>query len=293
LNRVKESSQSATIDFEVDGFVCKLSHMVTNKSIDLVGVSKVPDNDQITNDPSSGLLGALLGGHPVVQDHMQNTGQSLDQIMASLSNSANPSSNSSSPSGSFADILGSLMGGARQAGNGPMSGTGGDALGSILGSLLGGGTPPGGQPAQNAPGTGDNVMGAILGSFLGGGVQDSTPSASALGSNSFLAPIVDAIAARIGIQPQIAQTVVSFALTQLIGAQGNKQLAHTLAKNGTVSQGFLRTSGLVNQLCQQTGMDSKTATKSLQKVLEAFGTQMAEVSLADRQQNLQSWLESK
>ena len=243
------------------------------------------------NDPLSGLLGALLGGHPAVQNQIQNTGQSLDQVLAGLPNAT--SSDGKPASSSFGDLLGTMLGGAPQSGDTPAPNAGGDALGSILGSLLGGGMQQGSAPLQSAPGTSSDPMSAILGSFLGGGMQGGTPNASALGGNSFLAPIVDAIATKIGIPPQIAQTVVSFALTQLMSGQGDSQLAQMLGGTGNVSQKYLRDSGLVNELAQQTGLDTKTATKSLQQALQAFGTQMGEGTTDEHQQGLQSWLESR
>lgn len=253
----------------------------------------MPTDNPIASDPLRGLFSALLNGSPAVQDHMRNTGQSLDQIMASLWNDASASSGDRSPSEPFGDLLGTMMGGAPQSGDTPTPNAGGDPLGSILGSLLGGGMQQGSAPLPSAPGTSGDPMSAILGSLLGGGMQGGTPNASALGGNSFLAPIVDAIAAKIGIPPQIAEAVVSFALGQLVGGQRDPQLVQMLAGRGTVSQKYLRDSGLVSQLTQRTGMDPKTATKSLQQVLEAFGTQMGEGTTDDRQKSIQSWLESK
>jgi hypothetical protein len=151
-----------------------------------------------------------------------------------------------------------------------------------------GGASQGGMLTQ---GTGSDPLSAILGGLLGGGTQGSVPGAGAMGNNAFLAPIVDALAAKIGISPQIAETVASFALSQLLSGQ-NSQLAQML-RGGTVSQRYLRDSGLVNQLAQQTGMDNKTAAQSLQQVFQAFGTQMGAGTMDERQQGLQSWLGSK
>jgi hypothetical protein len=186
-------------------------------------------------------------------------------------------------------ILGGLLGGGMQGGT-PSQGAGGDPMSAILGGLLGGGMQ-GGTPTQGASG---DPMSAILGGLLGGGMQGGTPGAGSLGNNAFLSPIVDAIAAKTGIPPQIAGAVVSFALTQLIGGQGSSgQLAQMLGGRGNVSQKYLRDSGLANQLAAQTGLDNKTAVKSLQQALQAFGTQMGEGTMEDRQQGLQSWLETK
>ncbi|MBI5031475.1 MAG: hypothetical protein HZB51_13180 [Chloroflexi bacterium] len=251
----------------------------------------MPEENSSMNDPLSGLLGALLGGHPAVQDQIQNTGQSLDQVLAGLPNAT--SSDGKPASSSFGDLLGSLMGGSPQTENTSSAATGGDALSSILGGLLGGGMSQGGTPMPGQPMSGSDPMSSILNGLLGGGMQGATSNASVLGNNSFLAPIVDAIATKIGIPPQIAQAVVSFALTQLMSGQGDSQLAQMLGGTGNVSQKYLRDSGLVNELAQQTGLDTKTATKSLQQALQAFGTQMGEGTTDEHQQGLQSWLESR
>jgi hypothetical protein len=199
---------------------------------------------------------------------MQNTGQSLDDVLGTLSNSANTTPADSPTGSSLGDILGSMTGGSPQGGGAPATGAGGDPLSAILGGLLGGG--------------------------MQGGMQGGTPGAGALGNNAFLAPIVESIASKIGIPPEIAGTVVSFALSQLMSREGSSgQLAQMLGSRGNVSQKYLRESGLASQLAAQTGMDNKTAVKSLQQVLQAFGTQMGEGTTEDRQQGLQSWLETK
>ncbi|MGE5263999.1 MAG: hypothetical protein ACM3S0_11515 [Acidobacteriota bacterium] len=276
----------------------------------------MPGNSPLSNDPLSGLLGALLGGHPAVQEHMQNTGQSLDDVLGTLSNSANTPPADSPTGSSLGDILGSMTGGAPQGGGAPAAGAGGDPLSAILGGLLGGGmqggTPgAGGDPLSailggllgggmlggmqgGTPGAGGDPLSAILGGLLGGGMQGGMAGAGALGNNAFLAPIVESIASKIGIPPEIAGTVISFALSQLMSREGGSgQLAQMLGSRGSVSQKYLRDSGLASQLAAQTGMDNKTAVKSLQQVLQAFGTQMGEGTTEDRQQGLQSWLETK
>jgi len=273
------------------------------------------------HDPLSGLACALLGGTPAMQEHMQKTGQSLDQALASLSSAANPPAGGGATRGAFGDILGSLLGGAPEAGSEPAAG--GDPMSVLLSGLLGGGTPQGGAPMQGAPATegdpmsvllsgllgggtaqggalmqgapeaGADPMSMLLGSLLGGGAQGAVPGGGALGNNAFLAPIVDAIAAKIGIKPEIAQVIVSFALTQLMSQQRDPQLAQVLGGKGAVSQKYLRDSGLASQLAQQAGLDNKTAMKSLQQVFQALGTQMGEGTMDDRQQSLESWLRTK
>lgn len=205
------------------------------------------EDKSIANDPMRGLLDALMGGKPV-----------------------NAPTENPSAGGAFSDLLGTMMGDTSPNANAPTSGASDDPLSSLLGGLLGGSLPQATAPTQDA--AGGEPMNALLGGLLGGGIPGDA-NTNVLGNNSFLAPIIQTIVAKFGIPPQIAETIISFALTQLLSGQGG-QLAQLLGAKGTVSQKYLRDSGLANQLAEQTGMDSKTAAKSLQQVLDAFGAQM-------------------
>jgi hypothetical protein len=292
-----------------------------------------------TNDPMAsalgGLLGALLGGHPQVQDHMDKTGQSLDDVLGSISGSEAPAGGQSTPGAG--DVLGSLLGGGAPSGGMPSQGAGADVLGSLLGGLLGGGgAPAGGMPSQGA---GGDVLGSLLGGLLGGGMspQGGTPMPSQRGyppqqmpsaggdpissilggllgvntgggagviannpiANAFVAPIAEALARKTGMAPGIAQVVVVFALTTLMSAATQKatqkgfspsDLVNKLATDGTVSQKYLKDSGLVAQLAQQSGLDQQTASKSLQQAFTALGTHVGEGSMEDKQAELQTLL---
>lgn len=265
---------------------------------------------QQSNDPLIGLLGALLGGNPNVQSQLEQSGQSMDQVLGTLS--SGPATGGQSAGGDvLGSILGSMMGGGAPQGGMPAQSSGGDVLGSILGSMMGGGAmPQGGTPTQSA---GGDVLGSILGSMMGGGAmpQGGMPAqsgggdvlgsilggllgggmgSSALGSNAFLAPIIDAIANKLGIDPKIAQTIVTFALSALMsGALGGNQqfdsagLVARVSSGKPVTQKYLKESGLLSELTAQTGLDQKTAAKSLQQVFQAFGTQMGEGSYDDHQ----------
>ena len=322
-----------------------------------------PTNDPNVNDALGGLLGALLGGHPAVQDHMDKTGQSLDDVLGSISGSEAPAGGQSTPGAG--DVLGSLLGGGAPSGGMPSQGAGGDVLGSLLGGLLGGGAPSGGMPSQGAggdvlgsllggllggggapsggmssQGAGGDVLGSLLGGLLGGGgtsPQGGTPMPSQRGyppqqmpsaggdpissilggllgvnvgsgagaiannpiANAFVAPIAEALARKTGMAPGIAQVVVVFALTTLMSAATQKatqkgfspsDLVNKLATDGTVSQKYLKDSGLVAQLAQQSGLDQQTASKSLQQTFAALGTHVGEGSMEDKQAELQTLL---
>jgi len=200
--------------------------------------------------------------------------------------------------------LGSMMGGA-SAPN-----ASGDPMGSILGGLLGGETPAtpapkgrkGRQTQPTMPDISGDPMSAILGGLLGGGAPGNA-NTSALGSNAFLAPIIDAVAKKLGVDPQIASTIVSFALNALVANQssgkrglrasaGANDLTDMLSGGKPVTQKYLKDSGLLSQVTAQTGLDQKTATASLQQVFQAFSTQMGEGGAAERQAQYNTLLKS-
>jgi hypothetical protein len=183
---------------------------------------------------------------------------------------------------SLSDLLKGILGGASSGRASPQGGAGG--LPDILGGILGGGT-------QDGFGL-DDILGAIMGT---GGL--------AVGANSFLAPIAQALADRLGLSPALAQAVVAFAVSKLLpallggagavvpgrqasvaptrpsaaGAEG-LDLDHLLERMGSGQQlepSFLQSTGLVSELQQQTGLDSDTAVQSLQQVFGLFGAQLA------------------
>jgi hypothetical protein len=263
-----------------------------------------------------GLLGALLGGTPQVQGKMQETGKSLDDVLGSISASEKPTSRRSAPVQQDAggDVLGSILGsmmsgGAQTGGTSSQQGAGGDMLGSLLGGLLGGETPaPSSAPTpsrrsrstKQMPASGADPIGSILGGLLG---TDVAGGAGAIANNPltnvFVAPIADALARKTGMAPGIARVVVVFGLTTLMSAmtqQGSRKgfnasdLVERLSTDGTVSQKYLKDSGLVSQLAQESGLDQKTAAQSLQQVFQALGTQMGEGTLNDHQHELQTLL---
>jgi hypothetical protein len=313
-------------------------------------------NDDVTS-ALGGLLGALLGGNPKVQDQLDQSGKSLDEVLGTLSGGPATSGGQEAPAGAdvLGSILGSVLGGGMSQGGAPQGRSlpsqgrsqptqdaGGDVLGSILGSILGGGGQQGSTQSQG--GSGD-VLGSILGSVLGGTMQQgetpmpskkrvpsrskpmpsqqmpadgSDPISSILGgllgtdmsggvgavannpiTNIFVQPIADALAKKTGMAPGIARVVVVFALTTLMGAltgKGSKKgfnsadLVTQLKESGTVSQSYLKSSGLVTELAQQSGLDQATAAKSLQQAFVALGTQMGDGTMEERQTKLKTTL---
>ncbi len=203
-------------------------------------------------------------------------------------------SRSKSTGDSLADLLGGILGGR----SGGSQGAGG--MGDLLEGILGGGG------SQGAGGMGDLLegilggggsqgaggMGGLLEAILGGG--------GGLGSNSFLAPIIEGLAEKLGLPPAIAQMVVSFVLDKLLsgglgglapsptapsGGRGLQpaqpqgyDLDHLLDAMGSgqqVDSAYLRSSGMADELAQQTGLDPHVAERSLQEVFDMLGGQVA------------------
>jgi len=213
-----------------------------------------------------------------------------------------------SAQGAGGDVLGSLLGGLLGGGGAPSGGqgAGGNVLGSLLGGLLSGGGMSAqrgtSMPSQQTPAAGGDPISSILGGLLG---VNTGGGASAIANNpienAFVQPIANALAKKTGMAPGIAQVVVVFALTTLMSAATQKatqkgfspsDLVNKLATDGTVSQKYLKDSGLVAQLAQQSGLDQGTAAKSLQQAFAALGTHVGEGSMEDKQAELQSLLKT-
>jgi len=288
-------------------------------------------SSQSSGDPLSALLTGLMGGSGAQQG--AQGGDVLGSLLGGLMGGGGAQGTQD------AGDLGSLMGGGGAqgvqdsnvlgsllGGSGAQGAQGGDVLGGlmggsaqgtqssdVLGSLLGGGAPSAQQGAGDlgslmgsggAQGTqGGDVLGSLLGGLLGGGVPQGgqqMPTASAgITSNSFLAPIVHGLAQKLGLPPAIAETVVSFALTQLLNSLMNRastgremgmqsfdssqralQVAGDL-QTEDISQRFqsglaldadyLHSAGLPQQLADQTGLDPKTAAASLEQAFQLLG----------------------
>lgn len=189
----------------------------------------------------------------------------------------------------LADLLGSILGGSAQ---------GGGDLGSLLEAILGG---AGGQPAgpmEGAqPGVGQAGLGGladILGAILGAGGSEA-------GLSGALAPIVNSLAEKLGLPPQIAQMVVAFVLSKLLSGQrggaavpaptpqprGRRRaqpaqpqgldldaLLERMGSEQGVDRKYLRATGMHKELASQTGLDPDTAMQSLLEVFGMLGGQM-------------------
>jgi hypothetical protein len=169
-----------------------------------------------------------------------------------------------SGAGELGNILGSLLGGAPAANTTGTTGqpaqSGADELGNLLGSFLGGGT----TPANELSNLSSDPMGAVLGVL-------QSPMAS-----TFIQPVVNSVAAKIGVPPQTAMAIVTFAIHYLMTHHGSKvgdsgSLNNLLQQHS--SSAYIDKTGMAKDLAQQTGMDEKTAAKGLVEAFKVMGMQ--------------------
>lgn len=154
--------------------------------------------------------------------------------------------------GGMGDLLGSLMGGGGSAGGGGM--------GALLGGLLGGGGAAGG-----------GGMGALLGGLLGGGQPDTFGG----GGGGMMLPFAETLSEKLGISPQVANSLIGAALGLLMSSlfkqrQGDRS-AEGLSMNSLMDPDFLRQSGVVSQVSQETGMSEDEAIRGLQQAIGLAG----------------------
>jgi len=176
----------------------------------------------------------------------------------------------------LAGMLGSLLGGS---GGGQASGMGG-----LMQAILGGG--PGAGTQGSGPGAAAQGGGleGMLGSLLGGG-------GSGMAANPLVAPIADALAGKLGLSQEVARMVVSFALNKLLSgilggsaqaggrggagdSRGDDQLLIQMRSGDGIDAGYLASSGMTQELVDQTGLDPETAERSLQEAFTMLGSQM-------------------
>lgn len=223
-------------------------------------------------DLLSGVLGSLMGGGQQATSQ-QSGGADL-----------------------LSGVLGGLMGGGQQQAMPqqqmmPQQQAGGEMMG-MLGSLLGGGQQPmQQQPMQQQQSGGDMMLGMleqIIGGQPGQGQQLGISQMGAMGGMNnpmmgLLQPIVNQVAGKLGISPQIATVVASIAMHYLLSSHPSTSpqapmnlgsVMQQLGRSGTLSQGILRNSGMVNDVMQATGMNKQDAVRSLDATFGVLGSQV-------------------
>jgi hypothetical protein len=199
------------------------------------------------------------------------------------------------------DLLKAMLGGAGSEDSSEEGG--GDPLAALLSGMLGGGTGDAQDAVAEAGASSGLDAGDLLGALIGGsGQQGGGGLGGMLGalmggmdssgqSNPLLGPIAGVLSDKVGLSPEISQMVVAFALDKLLGggkekgdprsrAQGMEDiLAHVDSEKG-MDADYLRTTGMAEELAQQTGLDEDTATASLQEAFTLLGGSVTQVEAA-------------
>jgi len=107
-----------------------------------------------------------------------------------------------------------------------------------------------------------------------------------MSSDLFLAPIVEGLAEKVGLPPQIVQAVVAFVMGKLLinrlrpaaAARRRRATLEDIRQKTNrcmrVTKKELRSSGLAKESSAYTGLDRATAEASLQAVLSQLGHQL-------------------
>lgn len=183
--------------------------------------------------------------------------------------------------------LGGMLGGAQSQGSG-----GGDAISQAIGGLLGG------QQGAGGAGTGALLGGLqqILGGTPGTGQQLPTGgSGMSIGAGNpallLLQPVIQKVAAKLGISPQMATAVASIALHYLVQSSPNTpgasplnlgSVMQALTSGKKVSPTALQQSGMVGDVMQATGLNQQQALKSIHTTFGIMGSQLAPARKAPR-----------
>ena len=207
---------------------------------------------------------------------------SMEDIMKALMQTSTGTQQSTG-GGAGADLLSQAIGGA--LGSTPQSG-GGGGLGSLLGGLLGGGQQQSNTPATQMLGALQQIIGGPTGSGQVGMNQGTLGTSASDPIMSLLQPVVNQLAAKVGISPAIATVVVSIALKYLLQSHPStpgasplnlSSVMQTLGSGGQIDQATLQKSGMVDDVVKATGLNQQQAVKSLNQTFNVLGSQVAGV----------------
>ena len=221
---------------------------------DLMGMlSDMSDPDQEGNAGEKGmgdLLGSLLGG------------------------------GGAGGSGDLGALLGGLMGGGGAAGGSPSGGDAGDLMGMLGGMMGGGATESAGSGTADAGGLGGLLggllggggggMGGLLGGLLGGGAPSTFGGG---GSGGAMLPFADTLAEKLGISPQMANTLIMGAIGLLTASMAKKQSGRSVDLAGVTDSDYIRSSGVASRLSAQMGISEDDAVYGLQEAMGLMATQ--------------------
>ncbi len=219
------------------------------------------------------LLGSLMGGGG--SGEAGGLGDLLGSLMGGGS-AANPTGGESSD---MMGMLGGLLGGA-PSGGAASSGDAGDMMG-MLGGLMGGGaTESAGSGAADAGGLGGLLggllggggaggLGGLLGGLMGGGGAPSTFG----GGGGAMLPFADTLAEKLGISPQMANTLIMGAIGLLTASMAKKQSGRSVGLADMTDSDYIRSSGMASRLSSQMGISEDDAIYGLQQAMGLMATQ--------------------
>ncbi len=169
---------------------------------------------------------------------------------------------------SMEDLFKSLAQTAAQAAQSP---SGQATISQMVGGLLSGGQQAGGGQAGQMLGVLEQVIGGTPGSgnlTQGGGTMPGANDPVML----LLQPVVNQLATKAKIEPQIATVIVSLVVHYLLsnhpssGRGSNSLDLNSLLQqmtSGNIDQSVFHNSGMVNDVMQATGLNKTQAVKSL------------------------------
>ena len=208
----------------------------------------------------------------------------MEDLMKALMQGASGSPQQSAGGDALSQVLGGLMGGGQQGGGVQQQSGGGDVLSQVLGGLMGGGQQGGGAPAGQMLGALEQIIGGQPGT--GQALNMNQGAAMNMGSTGMndpvmmlLQPLVNQLAAKVNISPQIATVVASIAVHYLLsshpssGRSGQLNLGSVIQElsSGSISQDTLHNSGMVNDVMQATGLNKQESVRSLDATFSALG----------------------
>lgn len=194
------------------------------------------------DDPLSSLLGGLMGGGAPA--------------------SGNVPAGSGSATGGALDLDDMLesMGGVQ--GQAPAAGGSADPLGALMGGLLGGG------------GASAGGLGGLLGGLLGGG--GGQPDTFG-GGGGMMLPFAQTLSEKLGVSPATANALVGAAMglitSSLLKQRSGDRSAEGLTMNSLMDPDYLRQSGIISQVSQETGLDEDATIRGLQEAIGLAGSQ--------------------
>ncbi|MBU6358855.1 MAG: hypothetical protein KGS46_02405 [Chloroflexi bacterium] len=280
---------------------------------DLLGSILSSAGQQMPQQQSSGnamgdILGNILGSagqqKPAQRPQQQSSGNAMGDILGSILGGGGQQSNGNA----IGDILGSILGGGQQV---PQQRqmprqSSGDPLADLLGGILGRGASPAPvQPVPTFPTSGGSSILDVLGSLVGGALQSGSSGIGAQGggltdligmmmgagqmgslgviAGTPFAPIINALAQKLGVNPIIATIVVGYLLNKLFTSQAQPQhavqqsasgLDSLLDRFGTgkpVDRHYIQHSGIAEELAETAGLNPNQATDALQTLIGMLG----------------------